>query len=166
MEPFLFGIRADMHVIDLEQTLSALRRALNVARHVAYSGGTILFVNNRKEFSHITRTAAEKAGEYFVVNKWIGGTLTNRIEVVRTARLPDLLICTSAKKLIPCLREAFLTGVPTIAICDSDCDPNIVDYAVPGNDDSESALVLYYELFARAINEGKERKRLNLPLGL
>ena len=58
MEPFLFGIREDIHIFDLEQTSLYLKRALNVIQGVAKAKGIILFVNERKQFSELTRQAA------------------------------------------------------------------------------------------------------------
>ncbi len=64
MEPYLFGSRLDVDIIDLEQTAEHLQRALNFTAHVAYRGGIILFVSRRRQFGHLIETSAQECGEY------------------------------------------------------------------------------------------------------
>ncbi|KAI9503499.1 hypothetical protein GGI25_003981 [Coemansia spiralis] len=75
--PFIFGEREGVHIINLEHTTAALRRAAHVVKKVAYHGGIILFSGARKEHRQLAVDAALHADQYFFVGKWIPGTLTN-----------------------------------------------------------------------------------------
>ncbi|KAJ2705927.1 hypothetical protein FB645_002014 [Coemansia sp. IMI 203386] len=75
--PYIFGEREGIHIINLEQTMAALRRAAHFARSVAYNGGLVLFVGSRKDHRQMAVDAALHSEQYFVTGKWIPGTLTN-----------------------------------------------------------------------------------------
>eukprot|EP00128_Syssomonas_multiformis_P017413 Colp12_sorted_trinity150504_noHs@18653 len=159
MESYLLGKREGIHIFDLEKTVVSLRRVLNVLRHLAYEDGIILFVCTRPQFEGVVRNAAISCKEYYITKKWVGGTLTNRQETLKADILPDVIIFLSMPVNKTAIHEAHMAGVPTIGICDSDCDPDLVTYVVPGNDDSPSAVSLYCKLFAHAIKEGKAMRK-------
>ncbi|KAJ2855753.1 hypothetical protein J3B02_002002 [Coemansia erecta] len=75
--PYIFGEREGIHIINLEQTMAALRRAAHFARSVAYNGGLVLFVGSRKDHRQMAVDAALHSEQYFVTGKWLPGTLTN-----------------------------------------------------------------------------------------
>jgi small subunit ribosomal protein S2 len=77
MAPFIFGARNNIHIIDLQQTVPLLHRALEVAKEVASKNGRILFVATKPQASQIVNEAAERCGQYFVNFRWMGGMLTN-----------------------------------------------------------------------------------------
>ncbi|MGE4219280.1 MAG: 30S ribosomal protein S2 [Alphaproteobacteria bacterium] len=77
MEPFLFGVRNGIHVIDLEQSVPMLHRALEAVRDVAAGGGRILFVGTKRQAAEIVAESAQRCGQYFVNHRWLGGMLTN-----------------------------------------------------------------------------------------
>ncbi len=77
MKPFIFGARNKTHIIDLEQTMPLLYTALKELRDIAADGGRILFVGTKRQASDKIRQAAERCGQYFVNNRWLGGMLTN-----------------------------------------------------------------------------------------
>lgn len=186
MKPYLLGIRSDIHIIDLEETVAALRRALNVIRGIVHKEGIVLFVNARVEFEDLVRRMAYDCGEYFVTRRWVPGLMSNpcvsaarsvpvhrspasRVAgvaraILKKARLPDLIVFMSMPMDKIAMREAVAAHIPTIGICDSDCDPTLVDYVVPGNDDSLRAIRLYCKLFHNAVIEAKTKRQLNLPL--
>lgn len=77
MEPYIFGIRSGIHIIDLEQTVPMLQRAVEAVRTVAAAGGRILFVGTKRQATDVVAEAARRCGQYFVNHRWLGGTLTN-----------------------------------------------------------------------------------------
>ncbi len=77
MAPYLFGARNDIHIIDLQQTVPLLYRALGVARDIVSSGGRVLFVSTKRQASEAVADAAKRCGQYYVNHRWLGGTLTN-----------------------------------------------------------------------------------------
>jgi len=77
MEPFLFGARNGVHIIDLEQTVPLLARALESVRDTAAGGGRVLFVGTKRQASEVVADAAARCGQYFVNHRWLGGMLTN-----------------------------------------------------------------------------------------
>jgi small subunit ribosomal protein S2 len=77
MEPFIFGVRNGIHIIDLQQTVPMLYAALNAARAVASEGGRVLFVGTKRAASEIVAESARKCGQYYVNQRWLGGMLTN-----------------------------------------------------------------------------------------
>src|SRR6188768_2582250 len=77
MRPFLYGSRNGTHIIDLDQTVQLFRRAFNFVSDVVARGGHIMFVGTKRQAQDIVREEAQRAGQYYVVNRWLGGTLTN-----------------------------------------------------------------------------------------
>lgn len=77
MQPFIFGERNGIHIIDLEQTVPMLQQALQAVRDVAAGGGRILFVGTKRQAQQIVKESAGKSGQYFVNHRWLGGMLTN-----------------------------------------------------------------------------------------
>ena len=77
MEPYIFGVRSGIHIIDLEQTVPMLQRAVEAVRTVAAAGGRILFVGTKRQATDVVADAARRCGQYFVNHRWLGGTLTN-----------------------------------------------------------------------------------------
>lgn len=65
------------------------------------------------------------------------------------------------------IQEARRLGIPVVAITDSNCDPDIVDYPIPGNDDASRAIALYCDLIAKAAIDGIERQQgaLGMDMG-
>ncbi|HEX4178637.1 MAG TPA: 30S ribosomal protein S2 [Rhizomicrobium sp.] len=77
MERYIFGSRANIHIIDLSQTIPLLHQALVKVREVAASGGRVLFVGTKRQASDPVATAARRCAQYYVNHRWLGGTLTN-----------------------------------------------------------------------------------------
>lgn len=161
MTPYIFGSRLGIDIIDLDQSVTLLQDALNVAAHVAYRGGIILFMSrNRQNMPLIERTAVE-CGEYAHCRYWRGGIFTNASKQFGAiTRLPDLCIFINTQNNVfdqhTAVRDSAKMLIPTIGILDTNCDPRIVTYPIPGNDDTPVALQLYCRLFKEAILAGKE----------
>ncbi|XP_077593682.1 small ribosomal subunit protein uS2m [Stigmatopora nigra] len=164
MVPYLYGCRLDQDVLDLDQTAEHLRLALNFTAHVAYRHGVILFVSRRRQFSHLVETTAQECGEYAHTRYWQGGLLTNaHVQYGAGVRLPDLLIFLSTLNNVfrthVALRDAAKMNIPTVGVVDSNCNPSLVTYPIPGNDDTPVAMELYCRLFKMAIGRGKDKRR-------
>ncbi len=77
MAPFLFGVRNQVHMIDLQQTVPMLDRALRAVRDVVAGGGRVLFIGTKRAAAEYVADAAKRCGQYYVNHRWLGGTLTN-----------------------------------------------------------------------------------------
>ncbi|XP_063609350.1 uncharacterized protein LOC134783415 [Penaeus indicus] len=164
MHPFIFGSRLGHLIIDLDQTSQHLREALNFTAHIAYRGGIILFVCRNPQFQHMVENTAKDCGEYAHTRFWQGGILTNStIQFGCETRLPDLVIFINTLNNVltqhTAVRDAAKMLIPTVGIVDTNCNPNLITYPVPGNDDTPSAVKLYCDLFKNAIVRGKEKRK-------
>ena len=211
MQQYIFGVRDGVHIIDLQQSVPMLYRAMQVARDVAAKGGRVLFVGTKRQAQLPIKEAAERCGQYFVNHRWLGGTLTNwktisvsikrlkeidakeekgeyegltkkeRLKINREREKldrslggikdmggrPDLLFVIDVPKEELALLEARKLNIPVIAICDTNADPDGIDYPVPGNDDALRAINLYCDLISAAILDGiqEEMKAAGVDLG-
>jgi small subunit ribosomal protein S2 len=75
-------------------------------------------------------------------------------------RLPSLIIVIDSKVEDIAIKEARIAGVPIVALIDTNCDPDLVDYPVPANDDSLKSISLYVDLFGKAIEAGRKSEGL------
>nr|CAG4636418.1 EOG090X0B5N [Eubosmina coregoni]SVE69986.1 EOG090X0B5N [Eubosmina coregoni] len=169
MKPYIFGSRLEHIIFDLDQTAQLLQEALNFTAHIAYRGGIILFVCHSPQHTLTVEKTAVEAGEYAHAREWNHSILTNSEKMFHgMTRLPDLCILLST--LNPLMQEhkavsdAAKMCIPTIGIVDSNSNPQLISYPVPGNDDSPSAIQLYCELFRDAILVGKAKRKEDLKL--
>ncbi len=77
MKPFIFGVRNNVHIIDLQQTVPMLDTALNGLRDIAAKGGRVLFVGTKRQAQDKIKNAAQRCGQYYVNYRWLGGMMTN-----------------------------------------------------------------------------------------
>ncbi|EAT39639.1 AAEL008582-PA [Aedes aegypti] len=164
MKGYLFGSRLGHCIIDLDKTAEYLRLALNVTAHVAYRGGVILFFNRSAQNGHIVEKTAMECGEYSHTRFWRGGVFTNaNVQFGAVTRLPDLCIFLNTQNNIlemhTAVKDSAKMSIPTIGIVDSNCNPNLITYPVPGNDDTPSAIELYCKLFKSAVLLGKAKMK-------
>jgi ribosomal protein S2 len=156
---YIYGVRQDIHIINLETTAAHLRRAAKVVEEVAYHGGLILFVGTRRGQMPAVVKAAELAKGCHLYQKWVPGSITNRDVILANKRLkvvdeldrelkgfdehirdcrpvvPDLVVCFNPIENYPLLHECGLAAIPTIGVIDTDADPMWVTYQIPANDD-------------------------------
>lgn len=184
MKPYIFGSRLGHLIFDLDQTAELLQDALNFTAHIAYRGGIILFACHNPQHTLAIEKAAEQAGEYAHAREWNFPIFTNSEKMYNgVTRLPDLVIllstlnpkmqvninfrCSSYKEKLKyvlnfkehtAVRDAAKMCIPTIGIVDSNSNPNLITYPVPGNDDSPPAIQLYCDLFRDAILMGKAKR--------
>jgi len=77
MEPFIFGVRNGIHILDLRQTVPMLHAALQSVRDTVAGGGRVLFVGTKRQASEQITEAAQRCGQYYINHRWLGGMLTN-----------------------------------------------------------------------------------------
>lgn len=77
MQSYIFGVRNGVHIIDLEQSVPMMQRALQQLRDTAASGGRVLFVGTKRQAQDKVAEAAKRCGQYYVNHRWLGGMLTN-----------------------------------------------------------------------------------------
>ena len=86
MAPFLFGVRNQVHIIDLQQTVPLMERALREIRNVTAAGGRVLFVGTKRAAADHVADAAKRCGQYYVNHRWLGGMLTNWKTITNSIR--------------------------------------------------------------------------------
>lgn len=167
MLPYIYGSRLGHIIFDLDKTAEYLRNALNVAAHVAYQGGIILFFLRGAQNSHIVEKTALECQEFAHTKFWRGGIFTNaNKQFGAVTRLPDLCIFFNTLNNVlvqhTAIRDSAKMAIATIGIVDSNCNPNLITYPVPGNDDSPASIELYCKLFKAAILRGKEKRNAEI----
>ena len=174
--------------------------AYNAIADIVANGGNILFVGTKKQAQDAIKTEAERCGQFYVNERWLGGMLTNfktiqsriaRLKEIETMesdgtfdvlpkkevialrkeldklqknlggikemkRLPDAIFVVDPKKEKICIQEAHTLGIPLIGICDTNCDPEELDYVIPGNDDAIRAVKLIVSKMADAVIEANQ----------
>lgn len=95
MQPYLFGVRNGLHIIDLQQTVPMLHRALVAVREVVAKNGRVLFVGTKRQAAEPVAEAAKTCGQYYINQRWLGGMLTNwgtiQASIKRLRKLEELL---------------------------------------------------------------------------
>ncbi len=166
MTPYIFGNRLGIDIIDLEQTVSHMQYALNFVAHIAFQSGVILFVTRHAQTVTLVESMAERCGEYAHCRRWKLGTFINTqqtfSEFGNTLRLPDVVVFLSTHNTVFEQHNAVVESakmlIPTVGIVDTSCDPRLVSYPIPGNDDTLSAIQLYCGLFEKAVSIGKKKR--------
>ena len=91
MKQYIYGSRNGVHIIDLERTLEKLEKTLEYVKGIVARGGVVLFVGTKRQASPIVEEAAKSCNMPYITNRWLGGTLTNFIQIKRVLRrLKDL----------------------------------------------------------------------------
>ncbi|ODQ80453.1 hypothetical protein BABINDRAFT_61788 [Babjeviella inositovora NRRL Y-12698] len=181
-QPFIYGRHKDLMIIDLNQTLTYLKRACKVVEGIAEKGGVIVYVGTRDGQKKSLELAAKRSNGYYVAKRWIPGTITNCIEIsgrwercevdmadkptarsldeVEKSRLikPDLVIVLNPEENMPCLTETLLSKVPSICVIDTDMDPRMCTYPIPANDDSVRCTDLIVGVLSRAAQNGVQKR--------
>ena len=86
MTPYVYGVKDKIHIINLNKTAPLLHRALVALEAIAAAGGKILFVATKHQAKDIVKDAAERCGQFYVNNRWLGGMLTNWTTVSQSIR--------------------------------------------------------------------------------
>ena len=174
MATYIYTERNGIYIVDLQKTVKKLEEAYNFVRQLSENGQSLLFVGTKKQAQDAIREEAQRCGMYFVNARWLGGMLTNfktmrgRVDrliaklekylggVVDMKRLPGALFVVDPRKERNAIAEARKLHIPIVAIVDTNCDPDEIDYVIPGNDDAIRAIRLISSVMANAIQEGKQ----------
>jgi small subunit ribosomal protein S2 len=199
MEPYIFGARGKIHIINLERTLPLLNDAMNFISKLAAKRGTVMFVGTKRAAGAAIEEEAKRCGMPYVSHRWLGGMLTNyrtirdsvkrlkqlesmqedgsiqhlvKKEILQLTRerdklekslggikdmknLPDALFVVDVSHEDIAVKEARKLGIPVVAVVDTNCSPEDIDYVIPGNDDAIRSIRLYAQLAAEAVLEGR-----------
>ena len=77
MKEYIFSVRDDIHIIDLQKTVKKIEEAYEVLHDIVEAGGKVIFVGTKKQAASAVKEEAERAEMYYVNERWLGGTLTN-----------------------------------------------------------------------------------------
>lgn len=199
MKKYIFGERNGIYIIDLQKTLRGLEEACRFVRETAAGGVPILFVGTKKQAQDAIQEEAQKAGAFYVNQRWLGGMLTNfstirksieRLKAIEKMKedgtyealskkevailekerlkleknlsgikemteLPGAVFVIDPKKEKIAIAEARKLSVPIVAVVDTNCDPDEVDYVIPGNDDAIRAIKLIASKMADSVLDGR-----------
>ncbi len=203
MRTYIYGSRNGIHIIDLDQTARLFARAFNFIQETVARGGHLLFIGTKRQAQEIVQEEAARSNSFYVVNRWLGGTLTNfrtikqglermrqlermkddgtylqlpKKEVSRLEKererfekyvgglknmgaLPAAVFIIDPSMETIAVQEAKKLGIPIIAITDTNCDPDVIDYVIPGNDDAIRSIKLITSRVADAVVEGAQRRK-------
>ena len=186
MAPYIYTERNGIYIIDLQKSVGKVDEAYNAVSEIAANGGTILFVGTKKQAQDAIKTEAERCGMFYVNERWLGGMLTNfktiqsriaRLKAIETMAEDGTFDVLPKKEVIEikkewekleknlggikemkriCVQEAHTLGIPLIGIADTNCDPEELDYVIPGNDDAIRAVKLIVAKMADAVIEANQ----------
>jgi small subunit ribosomal protein S2 len=206
MKPYIFGARNGIYIVDLQKTVRYFKAAYQFVRETVQNGEKVLFVGTKKQAQEAIREETERAGQFYVDSRWLGGMLTNfatikksierlkKIEAMAQdgtyelltkkealglerereklektlggikgmSKLPGAVFVIDPKKEAIAVKEARKLGIPVVAVVDTNCDPDDIDYIIPGNDDAIRAIRLFATKMADACVEGAEAREAAL----
>jgi small subunit ribosomal protein S2 len=199
MKKYIFIERNGIYIIDLQKTLKCLNEARDAITRTVQQGGHVLFVGTKRQAKSVVSEESLRCGQFFVVERWLGGMLTNfktvkmsikrlkeldrmveegimdrlsKKEVSRLSREraklehalsgikemnapPRLMFVIDTKKEKIAVAEANRLGIPIVGIVDTNCDPDVIQYPIPGNDDAIRAIRLFGRMVSDAVIEGQ-----------
>ena len=162
MKRYIFDQRKGIYIIDLTKSLELLKGARQFVYDTVARGRKVLFVGTKKQAHEPLLEVTQRLNQPVVVNRWLGGTLTNnqtiRKSIGRLRELEDLEK-TGAMFVVDVTREAIAIAeanklkIPVIAVVDTNCDPDQIDYPIPGNDDAIRAIRLIVDLIGATVQQ-------------
>jgi small subunit ribosomal protein S2 len=199
MKQFIFEARNGIHIIDLSKTLAQLETACDFLTTTCRKGGQVLFVGTKKQAQEAVKEAAKACNQFYVTERWLGGTLTNfntvrksiarmkeiekmeadgtinnyvkqeqsmlRREAARLAknlegirgmdRFPAAMFVIDIKREHNAIAEGRRLKIPIVAIVDTNCDPDLVDYPIAGNDDAIRSVRLILATLVQTISAAR-----------
>lgn len=199
MKRYIYGARNGIYIVDLHQTIKLFEDALDYVKNIVEEGGTVLFVGTKKQAQSAVKEAAQRSGQYYIAERWLGGTLTNwktiqtRIQRLKELdrmeaegylerlpkkemlkrleeraqlsrflegirdmhAMPSVMFIVDLNKESIAVKEAKKLGIPIVAIVDTNCDPDLADHVIPGNDDAIRAIRLVTGKISEAILEAR-----------
>jgi small subunit ribosomal protein S2 len=208
MQQFIYGKRNGIHIVDIKETVKGLLLAKKFITRTVAEGKDVCFVGTKRQAKEVVRLRCTDVGQPYVIERWLGGTLTNfrtirnrlkRLEeleaieqhdnfasyskkmesqlrrekakiqrnlegIRRMDKLPGAMVVIDVRREVTALKEARKLGVPTIALIDSDGDPDLVDIPIPGNDDSMRSIDVVMRELCLAVADGKQHRQAS-PAG-
>src|SRR5574344_1186620 len=205
MKEYIYTSRDDIYIIDLQKTEKLIETAYDEIKHIAEQGGTFLFIGTKKQANEAMKECAERTGMYYVIERWLGGTLTNfktirsrikRLDELETMekdgtfdvlpkkevaklkkeyekldknlggiremkKLPSAILIVDPRQEETAIKEARKLKIPVFGIVDTNCDPDMVDFVIPANDDAVRSVKLVIGVLANAIAEVTGKKIIN-----
>jgi len=202
MKQFLFGIKNNVEIFNLEKTKQKLDEAKEFMKNLGKENKKIIFVGTKIESRKLIESFAKEISALYVNERWIGGTLTNfktiknrinylndlikkketgelekytKKEQLQTEKeisklkfhfqglqtiedLPSALVVVDSKKERNAIMEAKKISIPVMAIMNSDCNPDDVDYSIPSNDNSKSSIEYILKELTESYKEGMKTK--------
>jgi len=199
MKPFIFDARNGIHIIDLSKTLNQLDSACNFLAGTVSKGGKALFVGTKKQAQQAVKDTAKECGQFYVTERWLGGTLTNFATIKRSIgrlkhiekmesdgsinqyvkqeqsvlrreaarlvkffdgirsmdKLPGAMFVVDIKREHNAVAEARRLKIPVVAIVDTNCDPDLVQYPVAGNDDAIRSVRMILATIGQALTQAQ-----------
>lgn len=202
MRQFIFTARNGIHIIDLQKTVTGLNSAYAFIVDAVATNGRVLFVGTKKQAQEVVADEATRCGQFFITQRWLGGTLTNFVTIrkrlrhladlegqrdrgefgrltkaealkrdeeieklnrvfggIKTMdRLPKAMFVVDPHEEEIAIREARKVDVPVVAMVDTNCNPDLVNYVIPCNDDAIRSIRLITTKIADAVLEGVARR--------
>ncbi|SIJ78461.1 30S ribosomal protein S2 [Mycobacteroides abscessus subsp. abscessus] len=164
MKKYIFTERNGIYIIDLQKTVKKVEEAYNFIKQVSEDGGRVLFVGTKKQAQESVKAEAERAGQFYVNQRWLGGILTNYKTISKRIKrisddmksMPQALFVVDPRKERNAIAEARKLNIPIVGIVDTNCDPDEIDYVIPANDDAIRAVKLLTGKMADAVLEGQQ----------
>ena len=200
MKPYIFMAKNDIYIIDLKKTQECIDVACKALAEIVGRGEDVLLVGTKKQATDIIRSEAERVGCPYVVERWLGGMLTNFATIRRglktlaslekkavdgtydkitkkerlsldkeraklekvlggvreMKKLPGALYVVDIKKEHIAVAEAYKLGIPIVAIVDTNVDPDLITYPIPGNDDAFKSIGLITRAITDTILENRK----------
>ncbi len=202
-EPFIFGARNGVHIIDLVKSKKMLEEALDFIKKLVSEGKIIMFVGTKIQAKKTLEKIAKECEMPYAHEKWMGGCLTNflvikkvikkyndltrdkaagklekytkkeRVDIDKDLaklklkvggltdlnRLPDTLFIWDINEEKTAVTEAKKKNIPIIAVCDTNANPQSINYVIPANDDATKTIKLILNTVKDAIIEAKKIKK-------
>jgi small subunit ribosomal protein S2 len=199
MFPYIYSEVNNIHILDLIQSATLLKKAMRYLEVAASKNQKVLFVGTKRQATTLIAQEAKRCNSYYVNHRWLGGMLTNwstmkeRIEKLKDLELqesegtfdlltkkegalrrkklvklrkyldgiksmtslPDVVIVVDQRREITAIAECRKLGIPIVSILDTNCDPDLIDIPIPGNDDAVRSIKLILTLLTDSIIKGQ-----------
>ena len=199
MFPYIYNEINNIHILDLVQSATLLKKANIYLESASREGKTFLFIGTKRQASTLIAQEAKRCNSYYVNHRWLGGMLTNwstlkerisylkdleqqeannvfdlltkkeamlRYKKLKKLRrhlngikdmknLPDIVIVIDQKREMTAIRECKKLKIPIVSILDTNCDPDLIDIPIPGNDDAIRSIKLILKSLTNSIISGK-----------
>lgn len=204
MFPYIYSEVNNIHILDLIQSATLLKKAMKYLELAASENKKFLFIGTKRQAITLIAQEAKRSNSYYVNHRWLGGMLTNwltmkerikklkdlekqeaegtfnfltkkeaalrRKELTKLRKhldgikmmtdLPDVAIIIDQKREMTAIAECRKLGIPIVSILDTNCDPDLIDIPIPGNDDAVRSIQLIVNLLTDSIIRGQEKTSL------